>query len=140
MKSALLFALRITNGLLIVIWGMVKVASPEAAIGISDKYYSGALSMAQLQAPLGIAQVCLGLLLIAGLFRSVVYPVQAVVLVLGALAIWPYLLDPLALYIVSEENRQMLFFPSSTVAVASLMTLAFKDEDTIHLDKLLFNR
>jgi putative oxidoreductase len=93
-----------------------------------------------LQLPLGIAQVLLGLLLIVGLFRSFVYPIQALVLVGGALATGKYLLDPLGLYHLTEETRQVLFFPSSTVAVASLITLAFKSDDTLILDRLLFDR
>lgn len=136
MKSGLLLALRTTTGLLLVIWGLIKSQAPDAAIGVSNKYYGGVLSAEALQAPLGWAQVALGLLVILGLFRRIAYPLQAAVLVIGAAAIWKYLVDPLGLFLLNEESRQVLFFPSSTVAVASLILLAFKDDDRLALDRV----
>ena len=140
MKSALLLALRTTTGLLLIIWGLIKAQAPDAAIGVSNKYYGGVLSAEALQAPLGWAQVALGLFVILGLARRIVYPLQAVVLVVGALAIWKYLVDPLGLWLLSAETRQVLFFPSTTVAVASLMLLVFRDDDRLALDRVLFRR
>lgn len=136
MKSGLLLALRTTTGLLLVIWGLIKSQAPDAAIGVSNKYYGGVLSAEALQAPLGWAQVALGLLVILGLFRRIAYPLQAAVLVIGAAAIWKYLVDPLGLFLLNEESRQVLFFPSSTVAIASLILLAFKDDDRLALDRV----
>ncbi len=140
MKSALLFLLRASTGALLIIWGLIKAQAPETAIHVSDKYYDGLLSAAALQAPLGWGQALLGLLVILGVFRVVVYPAQAIVLVAGALAIWKYLLDPLGLYLLSEETRQVLFFPSTTVAVASLILLAFRAEDRFALDRFIGRR
>jgi uncharacterized membrane protein YphA (DoxX/SURF4 family) len=138
MKSILLLALRVSTGGLLIVWGLIKAKAPEAAIGVSEKYYGGLVSAEALQAPLGWAQVALGLLVILGLMRRVVYPLQAIVLVGGALAIWKYLVDPLGLYLLNEETRQVLFFPSTTVAVAALILLAFKGEDRLAVDRLLF--
>ena len=138
MKAIVLLALRITTGALLIIWGLIKVNAPEAAIGVSEKYYDGAISEAALQMPLGIAQIALGAFVIAGLFRRIIYPLQAVVLVGGALAIWKYLLDPLGLYLLTEETRNVLFFPSTTVAVATLVLMAFRDFDAIALDRIFF--
>ena len=73
------------------------------------------------------------MLVILGIFRQIVYPLQALVLGAGAMAIWKYLLDPLGLYLLTEETRQVLFFPSSTVFAASIILLAFKDYDTLSL-------
>ncbi len=140
MKAALLLALRVTTGALLIIWGSIKAFAPEIAVHVSDKYYDGAISENALQMPLGIAQIMLGVLVIVGLFRMVVYPLQAIVLVVGALAIWQYLLDPLGLYLLTEGTRNILFFPSSTVAVASLILLAFKEFDTLSADRLLSKR
>ena len=115
MKAISLLALRITLGLLLVIWGSVKAFAPETAMRVSDKYYDSTLSAESLQSPLGWAQIALGILVVLGLFRIVVYPIQAIVLVVGALAIWQYLADPLGLYLLTAETRNILFFPSSTV-------------------------
>ena len=140
MKAALLLALRATTGLLLVIWGFIKVGSPDSAIGVSNRYYGGMISADMLQTPLGAAQIALGVAVILGLFRAVTYPLQALILVGGALVIWQYLLDPLALWLVDEESRRTLFFPSTTVAVATLIMLAFKSDDTLTLDRLIFKR
>lgn len=140
MKSLLLLALRVSTGVLLIIWGLIKMAAPDAAVHVSDKYYGGVISAAALQTPLGAAQIGLGVLVILGLFRRVIYPAQALVLVAGALAIWKYLIDPLGMYLLNEETRQVLFFPSTTVAIASLILLAFKDDDTLALDRVLFRR
>jgi uncharacterized membrane protein YphA (DoxX/SURF4 family) len=139
-KSILLLALRASTGVLLVIWGLIKAQAPDAAIGVSNKYYGGALSAEALQAPLGWAQVALGALVILGLFRRIAYPLQAVVLVIGAAAIWKYLVDPLGLYLLDAESRQVLFFPSTTVAIASLILIAFKDDDRFALDRLIARR
>ena len=136
MKAALLLALRTTTGLLLVIWGSVRAFSPETSMHISDKYYSGTLSFDSLQMPLGIAQMALGVLVVLGLFRIVVYPLQALVLVVSSLAIWKYLVDPLGLYLLTEETRSLLFFPSTTVAVATLIILAFKEYGSLTLDRV----
>ena len=140
MKAVLLLLLRITTGALLVIWGLIKVEAPEAAIRVSEKYYGGLISAEMLQPILGWSQIALGAFVILGLMRVIAYPLQAVVLVVGAAAIWKYLADPLGMYLLDEESRQVLFFPSSTVAVASLIMLAFRSDDTIALDRLFFRR
>lgn len=83
---------------------------------------------------------CWGGLVAIGLFRRVTLPIQAIVLVAGAAAIWRYLLDPLGLYLLDAESRQVLFFPSLGMAAASLLLLAFQDEDKYSLDRILKGR
>lgn len=134
LKPILLLALRTTTGALLIIWGLIKAQAPQTAIHVSDKYYSGVLSAEALQTPMGWAQIALGALVVLGLARRIAYPLQAAVLLIGAAAIWKYLLDPLGLYFLTEETRQVLFFPSTTVAVASLILLAFKGDDRLALD------
>jgi len=137
MKAVTLLLLRVSTGLLLVIWGFIKIGSPEAAIGVSDKYYGGIISAQGLQMAMGGAEILLGLLVCLGLLRKFAYPLQAVVLGLGALAIWRYLLDPLALYLLNVDDRQVLFFPSLCVFFATLIILAFKDDDRLSLDRKL---
>lgn len=140
MRALSLFALRLTTGLLLVIWGLIKAAAPAEAISVSDRYYGGLLSAAQWQMGLGIAEIALGAFVILGLLRVIAYPAQALVLVLGAAAIWKYLADPLGLYMLTRETAKVLFFPSTTVAVASLVLLAFKEHDEFALDRLIWRR
>ncbi len=134
MKAITLLLLRISTGALLLIWGSMKIAAPEAAIGVSEKYYGGIVSAEMIQTPFGALQILVGLLVILGLFRKFAYPLQALVLVVGALAIWKYILDPMGLYLLTEETRNVLFFPSFCVAVATVVLIAFKEFDTITLD------
>ena len=140
MKAVLLLALRASTGLLLVVWGSLRAFKPDVGVHLADKYYSGAINAENLQAALGWAEIALGVLVILGIFRMVIYPLQALVLVGGAAAIWKYLLDPLGLYLLTEETRNILFFPSTTVAIASLIIIVFKEYDTLALDRVLGRR
>lgn len=140
MKAALLLALRASTGALLIIWGLIKAMEPTRSIRVSEGLYGGVLSGEALQTPLGVAEIALGALVVLGLFRRIVYPLQAAVLVVGALSLWKYILDPLGAWLLTFETRQYLFFPSSTVAIASLVLLAFGSEDRLTLDRLLFRK
>ena len=137
MKPILMLALRASTGLLLVIWGALRAFKPETGVYLADKYYSSAVNAENLQAVIGWAEIALGVLVVLGVFRAIIYPLQAVVLVGGALAIWKYLLDPLGLYLLTEETRNILFFPSTTVAIATLILIVFREYDTLSLDRVL---
>jgi putative oxidoreductase len=74
---------------------------------------------------------------VLGLFRRIAYPALALILIPATLMLWRYLLDPYGLYLLSQEDSQILFFPSITVAAATLTLLAFGDEDRFALDRLI---
>ena len=138
MKSGLLLALRASTGLLLIIWGSLRAFSPEKGVGLADKYYGGAVNTETIQAAFGWSEIALGLLVIAGLFRIIAYPLQALILVGGVLPIWKHILDPRGMYLFgADERANILFFPSTTVAVAALILLAFRDYDTLTLDRAL---
>lgn len=137
MKAASLLFLRIATGLMTALWGVVKIGSAETGVGIATKYYGSFWTLEALQLPWGIFQVIVGLMVVLGLFRKVFYPLQAIILCLGALAIWKYILDPLGLYLLTEDTSKLLFFPSLAVAAATLVLIAFKEFDTITLDSKL---
>lgn len=134
MKAFTLLFLRVATGLLLVLWGLIKTMSPDAALHVSDTYYHGVLSMHALQMPLGIAEIILGVMVVVGLWRRVTLPLQALVLCIGALVVWNYVLDPLGQYFVAADARKPLFFPSLTVAAATLVQIAFREFDTLALD------
>lgn len=132
-----LLLLRAGTGLLLVLWGSLRVFSPEAGPGLANKYYSGLLNAETIQLAYGAAEILVGLLVLLGLFRRVAYSLQALILIPGALILWRYLLDPMGLYLLTRESSQILFFPSITVAAACLVLLAFRDEDRYSLDHRL---
>lgn len=132
MKAWTLLLTRISTGLLLVLWGAIKLGAPEKAKGVSEKYYAGLVSADSIVMLMGVAQVALGILVCIGLWRKVVYPAQAVVLGVGLLAIWSYILDPLGLYLTADAKP--LFFPSTTVFFATLIMIFFKEDDHLSLD------
>ena len=110
-KAASLLLLRIGTGLLLVLWGALRVMSPAAGPGLATKYYGGFLDLQGIQIGFGVAEVIIGLLVIVGLFRRISYWLQALILVPGALVLWRYLIDPMGLYLLDKESSQILFFP-----------------------------
>ncbi len=139
-KVVSLLLLRIGTGLLLILWGALRVLTPAAGPGLATKYYGGFLDVQSLQIGFGAAEIIIGLLVVIGLFRRVSYLLQALILVPGAFVLWRYLLDPLGMYLLDKESSQILFFPSITVAAATLVLLAFRTEDRWSLDELLANR
>jgi len=81
---------------------------------------------------IGAVEIIIGLLVVLGLFRLVAYYGQAVFYCIGLLAITPYILDPLGLYWV--EKPILTFFPSTTLFFASLVLIAYKEDDTLSVD------
>ncbi len=137
LKPASLLLLRIGSGLLLVLWGLLRVTTPAAGPGLADKYYSGLLNQPAIQTAFGAAEILIGALVVLGLLRRFVFPLQAIILVPGALILWRYLVDPLGWYLLDRETSQILFFPSIAVAAASLVLIAFRDEDRWSLDQAL---
>jgi len=140
LKAASLLLLRIGTGLLLVLWGGLRVMSPAAGPSLATKYYGGFLDLQSLQIGFGVAEVIIGLLVVLGLFRRISYLLQALILVPGAIVLWRYLLDPMGMYLLDKESSQILFFPSITIAAATLVLLAFRDEDRWSIDHKLMAR
>jgi len=135
MKAWTLLFLRFGTGMLLVLWGMVRLTAPEAGVKVSEKYYAGLGASDLVQTGWGVALVLIGALCILGLWRRYSYVAQAVVLVSGALSIWKYLLDPFGKYLL--EEGQLLFFPSVAMAAATLVLIAFRADDRLALDTRL---
>lgn len=136
MKAASLLLLRTGTGLLCMLWGVIRLGEPSVGPMLANKYYGGLASAQALQSAWGATLVLVGALCVLGLFRKLAYPAQALILVGGALAIWKYLVDPLGLWLLSREESQILFFPSVTLAAATLVLIAFRKEDRFSLDAL----
>ena len=137
MKALSLLLLRVSTGALLIIWGWLRVKDPATGIGLSERYYEKIGNSETIQLAMGWAEIGLGALVILGLLRIVVYPLQALVLLVGAGFIWKHIFDPFGVYLFAEgERANILFFPSLTVAAATLVLLAFRRDDAIALDRL----
>lgn len=136
-RALSLLFLRLSTGMLCVIWGLIRIGEPKAGMGVNSKYYGGILASETAQYVWGAFLLIVGALTILGLFRKYAYPLQAAILCVGALAIWKYLLDPLGLYLLDRESSQVLFFPSLGMAAATLVLIAFRSDDAYALDAKL---
>lgn len=136
-RALSLLFLRLSTGMLCVIWGLIRIGEPKAGMGVNSKYYGGILASETAQYVWGAFLLIVGALTILGLFRKYAYPLQAAILCVGALAIWKYLLDPLGLFLLDRESSQVLFFPSLGMAAATLVLIAFRSDDAYTLDAKL---
>jgi len=134
MKSISLLLLRLSTGVYLALWGLMKVFEPEKAAGVSAKYYGGILSGQIVNYGLGALQVLLGLLVIIGLFRRFTYSAQALWYFFGLASIISYVIDPFGILGIAPSQK-LTFFPSTTLFFASLIMIAFKEEDNISLDR-----
>jgi uncharacterized membrane protein YphA (DoxX/SURF4 family) len=137
MKAWSLLFLRVSTGLLCVIWGLIRLGEPAIGAHVNGKYYGAIFSGEAIQYVWGGFLLLVGILTIAGFQRRYAYPLQAAILCVGALGIWKYLLDPLGLWLLDRDSAQVLFFPSLGMAAATLVLLAFREDDKIALDEKL---
>ena len=133
-KIALLI-MRIGTGMLLVLWGGVRLLKDGMGANLANKYYGGIGADSTLQLAFAGFEVALGALVVLGLFRKVTLPLSAVILVGGAIPIWRHFLDPYGMYLHTDAN--LLFFPSVTVAGAALALIALRDQDRLALDRLI---
>jgi uncharacterized membrane protein YphA (DoxX/SURF4 family) len=135
MKAISLLLLRLSTGIYLILWGLVKLGSKDMAVKVSETYYNGIISGDFINYALGGAEVLIGALVAFGLFRSIAYLGQLAFYLVGALAIITSLVDPFGIYLAS--SAKLTFFPSWTLLFASLVLIVFKEEDSISLDKKL---
>jgi len=127
-----LLILRLSIALLMIVWGADKLANPGHGAVVAERFYFGLLSARSIMPALGVAQIALGLLVAAGLWRRYAYPVLAAVTGLTLVGVWRSVVDPWGWYL---EGTNALFFPSLIVFAGVLVLLAFRDVETLVLDR-----
>lgn len=118
--AALVF-LRVSLGLLLVVWGGDKLRDAQHGLLVSKTFYGGLFSSPALITAFGAVEVLLGLAIVAGLARRVTYPALLVVTGATLLAVWRSVLDPLGLVFA---HTQLLFFPSLIIFAGALVLFA----------------
>ena len=131
MKTIAILFLRVSMGWLQVLWGIDKLVNVEHGVRVAEAFYMGLGANTTLQTVFGVLQVLLGLLLIAGLFRRLAYPVQTLVAAATALGVWRSIVDPWGWIL---EGSNVLFYPSLIILAAALVLQAFQDDDALSLD------
>ena len=131
MKPKSLLLLRISLGLLMLIWGVDKLVNVEHGLEVSQYFYFGAFDSAVLLQTFGVVQVALGVLVVLGLARRYAYPLLLAVTGVTLAGVWRSVVDPWGWYL---EGANVLFYPSLIVFAASLVLWAFRDDDRLAVD------
>ncbi len=131
LRPVALPALRVSLGLLMLVWGADKFANPAHGARVAEKFYFGFLGARSLMPVLGTLQIALGLLVILGLARRVAYPALTAITALTLLGVWRSVIDPWGWYL---EGTNALFFPSLIIFAAAVVLLAHRDDDQLALD------
>ena len=137
MKSASLVLLRVSLGILMLLWGLDKLVDVDHSVAVAQGFYLDAFAVAGLQRVLGVLQIVLSLLVVVGVARRYAYPVLLVVAGITLLGVWKSIVDPWGWYL---QGTNVLFFPSLIIFAGALVLMAFRDDDSIALDARLANR
>jgi putative oxidoreductase len=132
MKNITLLLLRISLGWLLVIWGADKVFNVEHGMAVANKFYFGFLAAESALPVAGVLQILIGLAVVVGFARRWVYPIQVLLNGASLLAVFKSVVDPWG-WVLTGTNA--LFYPSLIIFAASLLLIAFREEDTWVLDK-----
>lgn len=132
MRPLALLFLRVSIGLLVLLWGIDKLVDPEHAVRVSDNFYLGLLSLPSVLPLLGIGQVLVALLAMVGLFRRFVDPVILLINLGSLLGVWRSIVDPWGWVL---EGTNVLFFPSLIVVAGCLVLIGFQDQERLVLDR-----
>lgn len=131
MKANTLLFLRISIGILMLIWGIDKLVNVEHAVAVSEGFYVGAFSVELLLKAFGVVEILLGVGVILGWYRRFLYPVLLAITGITVLGVWRSILDPWGWVL---EGSNVLFYPSLITFAGALVLLAFRDEDSRSLD------
>ena len=132
MKPRSLLLLRVSLGLLMLIWGVDKLANVRHGLAVSERFYLGAFSSAALLRAFGVVQIALGALVVLGVARRYAYPLLLAVTGATLLGVWKSVVDPWGWYL---QGANVLFYPSLIIFAGSLVLWAFRDEDHLALDR-----
>lgn len=131
MKPASLLLLRVSLGLLMLLWGADKLVNVQHGLVVSEGFYFGLFSSASLLKVFGVLQIVLGLLIVLGAVRRIAFPALVVVTAATLVGVWRSIVDPWGWYL---EGSNVLFFPSLIIFAAALVLMAHQAEDTLSLD------
>ncbi len=126
MKAISLLLLRLSLGLLMLVWGVDKLVNVEHGMKVSKQFYLGAFGSVLLLNAFGVVQMGIGGAILAGAGRRIVYPALLAITGVTLLGVWRSVIDPWGWYM---QGGNALFFPSLIIFAGAFVLLAFRDED-----------
>lgn len=122
-KSAL-FLTRVGFGVFLLVWGLNKLVDPAGTASVFAKFY-GIENLGQvLSFVLGVAQVSISVLIIAGLFRTLSYGIGVAIHGISTFSTAPHLLLPFA------EGSNLLFMAGLPVLLSAVGLFLARSHDT----------
>ena len=131
MKGRSLLFLRVSLGILMLLWGIDKLINVEHSQRVAENFYFGIGGGAAVLGVFGALELLLGVLVILGLLRQYAYPALILISLLTAVGVWKSILDPWGWFI---EGTNVLFYPSLIILAASVVLWAFVDQDKLSMD------
>jgi uncharacterized membrane protein YphA (DoxX/SURF4 family) len=128
MKAGTLLFLRVSLGILMLLWGIDKLVNVEHGVAVSDGFYGGLFSAPVVLQLFGGLQVLLGVGVILGVARSLLYPALLAITGVTVLGVWRSIVDPWGWVL---EGSNVLFYPSLITFAAALVLWAFRADDTL---------
>ena len=119
------------------IWGLDKLVNVEHGVRVAEAFYLGVGSQTMFLRVAGILQIALGLLVVAGLWRKLTYPITFAVLAVTAVAVWKSVLDPWGWWL---EGANALFYPSVIIVAGAAVLWGTQVEDDLTLDAAIGRR
>lgn len=127
--------LRVGMGLFLALWGIDKLAATEASQGIFSHFY-GMEAGASLVQVAGGAEIVLGVLMAAGLFRIPVAWIALAVNAVSTGASWRQIIDPWGWFGLTDGGTH-LFLASIVIIAVNVVLVLDAGDATITLDRRL---
>lgn len=127
--------LRASLGIFLALWGADKLVAPADTIKIFEHFYKMQLD-ASVATIVGIAEVCLGLAIAGGFFRTFSYGLGLALHLISTLSSWQQLLDPWG-KIWNQGKNSHLFLASIPVLAAFVVLFMNRSDEDFTLDRLL---
>ena len=132
MKNASIMLLRVSVGILMVLWGIDKIINTAHAVQVSQKFYWDLFSNVAILKVFGILETVLGVMVVLGLMRKYLYPALILISGWGVIGCWKSIVDPWGWYL---QGTSVVLYPTIIIFFACLVLYAFRTEDKIAMDK-----
>lgn len=131
MKAVGLLLLRLSMGWLLVLWGIDKLVNVEHSVRVAETFYFGIGTGTALLGAFGVIEILVGALVMLGLLRRWVYPIQTLIALLTAIGVWKSIVDPWGWFL---EPTNALFYPSLIILAAALVLQGTQAEDMLAME------
>jgi putative oxidoreductase len=131
-RALAFLVLRLSIGLLMVVWGLDKLVNPAHGLAVSEGFYFDLFTLPAVLPWFGAFQIGIGILTMLGLGRRYVYPILLLITGTTLVGVWRSIVDPWGWYL---EGGNALFFPSLIIFAAVAVLAVSRGSDSLALDR-----